>query len=561
MKKYIKLNIAMALTLCLCTSTAVFAADGSWIYDGSSNWSVSAMWDGGIIADGVGSVANFTNAITAGTPIGMSDPRTVGTLNLADGDGSANAFWWFDTGPITLDNGGSKPVIDVDASLWASAINANLSGVNGFNKTGSKPLRIYDSSISGEINVQAGRLEPYSLNSLQNVDSIVVDASGALVFGASCDVPAHITCGGGEWVKTIYTENIADMVINFNSNVVLQADGYIEIGGNNSVMTFNKPISGSGKMRFFASNYAKTIRLDAPCTYTGDSHLYDWTASPTLDLNVNYAIPKTSLHMDQNAVAVAGLHQTLDLNSYTQEVHTLNFNLNDAATDKYIEITGNDDGMLLVTNTFTVLNKANNAHVKITGGTVIASGSHSWIGSRVEVTNATLLLNVPDWNGTALIDVQNGGKVGGSDPGNNNMMGALTVRGGGTAAPGSSIGTLRVAGNVTMEAGSMYEWQVGSGTTADWITVGGTLDVSGGITVNAIRVLGSVQSGSDFYNLFWDDGLSINPDDITMNYGTGLIGPLHPSTNDYGVFITGIVPEPATLGLLSLLGLAFLRRK
>ncbi|WP_426880368.1 autotransporter-associated beta strand repeat-containing protein, partial [Serratia bockelmannii] len=65
---------------------------------------------------------------------------------------------------------------------------------------------------------------------------------------------------------------------------------------------------------------------------------------------------------------------------------------------------------------------------------------------------------------TSAVSVQSGGIVGGSG-----TVGSLTARRGGTVAPGNSIGTLNVAGNVSFETGSRYAVEVGPNGQSDRI--------------------------------------------------------------------------------------------
>src|SRR5690606_32304205 len=67
----------------------------------------------------------------------------------------------------------------------------------------------------------------------------------------------------------------------------------------------------------------------------------------------------------------------------------------------------------------------------------------------------------------------NSGTLGGSG-----RIGALTANSGGRVAPGNSIGTLNVGGDVTFAPGSTYAVEL-SPTSSDRIVAGGTATVSG----------------------------------------------------------------------------------
>lgn len=60
-------------------------------------------------------------------------------------------------------------------------------------------------------------------------------------------------------------------------------------------------------------------------------------------------------------------------------------------------------------------------------------------------------------------------------------VGTLTVSG--TIAPGNSIGTTAVAGNLTFASGSAYEAEINAAGASDLITVGGTANLAGQVSV------------------------------------------------------------------------------
>ena len=80
-------------------------------------------------------------------------------------------------------------------------------------------------------------------------------------------------------------------------------------------------------------------------------------------------------------------------------------------------------------------------------------------------------------------DGNDGGRLGG-----NGTVGAATIASGGTVAPGNSIGTLVVAGDVNFAAGSIYEVEL-TPAESDLIRASGVATIAGG-TVHALPAAG-----------------------------------------------------------------------
>ncbi len=144
----------------------------------------------------------------------------------------------------------------------------------------------------------------------------------------------------------------------------------------------------------------------------------------------------------------------------------------------------------------------------------------------------------------------------------------LVIPASATISPGSSIGAA-VCWNLEMQNGSLYDWEVSGGTNSDLVDVRGLLDISGaavnGVTVN-VSVIGGIDE-ADINTLFFtsngSEGISGDTNSVFLSYELGITGPEHPVIDvNSNMLISGIiVPEPGTIGLLSLLGLALLRRK
>lgn len=86
-------------------------------------------------------------------------------------------------------------------------------------------------------------------------------------------------------------------------------------------------------------------------------------------------------------------------------------------------------------------------------------------------------------------------------------VGGLVVQNGGTAAPGNSIGTLNVAGNVGFQAGSIYQVEVNAAGQSDRIAAIGMGTLTGG-TVQVLAETGTYQPSTTYTILTANGGVS-----------------------------------------------------
>ncbi|WP_411880097.1 autotransporter domain-containing protein [Polaromonas sp. YR568] len=117
--------------------------------------------------------------------------------------------------------------------------------------------------------------------------------------------------------------------------------------------------------------------------------------------------------------------------------------------------------------------------LKSGGGNVTFSGTNNYSGSTT-VTGGTLSINGTLANST--VQVMSGGTLGGTGSVRN-----ANIQAGGTLAPGNSIGTLTVNGNLTFQAGSTYSVEVNPAGGNDRTNATGTVTINGG----AVSVLAS----------------------------------------------------------------------
>lgn len=104
-------------------------------------------------------------------------------------------------------------------------------------------------------------------------------------------------------------------------------------------------------------------------------------------------------------------------------------------------------------------------------------------------------LAVNGWLASSAVTVESGATLGG-----NGTIGRLNVLAGGIAAPGNSIGTLTVNGNVSFAPGSIYQVEVNGASQSDQIISTGTITVSGATL--AIAAISGAMPPSVRFKLF-----------------------------------------------------------
>ena len=557
--------LTMMVSLCLCASTALFAADGTWNNAAGGAWETAGNWASSIIADGAGNTATF-NTDTAAVVADAN--RTIGNISK-----SAAADLWLNGGPLTLSGG--TPAIDVSAG--STYLNCALAGSAGFDKTGTGNLGLYNTIISGDINVNAGWLWLMWADAIKNADVIVNNGTVLVLWDGVVANGQSITVNNGGYIRpwdgtvginapltlnypdagnTFAVESVgANDIINLNGNITLAANTALAITENGGEININAPISGPYSLRLMgrsATTSIGTYNINAACTYTGWTTLQSWGANPRYEIGVNQAFPAggatTEFSLDA-ANSSADTSVTLDLNDYSQTVNILWLKPDGAQAGHYVEITGNAGSVLTVNEKFNMGAHANGAHAKITGGKILvpATATHTWLNSPVFISDATMILNAP-YYGSAIVDVQSGGIVGGA------YYGALTIRDGGKISPGDDdIGSL-AAGNVIMQDNSEYDWEI-NGTDTDSINVTGTLTLPG--TANSVLVnVDRTSPISDTYTL------------ISTSAGiTGNADVFHSDDEEVSFSIVnnnviiGVTPEPGMFIGLILAGIAILRKR
>jgi len=159
-------------------------------------------------------------------------------------------------------------------------------------------------------------------------------------------------------------------------------------------------------------------------------------------------------------------------------------------------------------------------------------------GTRLVADNSAFLGVTSVFNGARLwVDNKLGGNVfvreGGKFGGNGAVLGDVTVDIGGRLAPGNSIGTLTVNGDLTFAAGSIYEVEVTPQGASDQVAVGGKAVINGGSVISVGQ----------------DSGFKPFTQYTILTAGGGVSGQFASASNNYAFLNPSLVYEPNAVKL------------
>lgn len=199
----------LALTVS-CTVQSLHAAPGVWTGTTSgSNWNDAANWSGGTIADGSGSLADFTTVdLPAGAfVVNLDTARTIGSLSFNDFD-LATAGTWTVSGANTLTLAGT-PTITTSVNTTISSV---VGGTAGYTKEGAGTLTLTgdnSTALTGTITLNAGTVSLIT-GSVTNLQKAIGNAANPVVFqGGTLSLNGSTTNDNGSAIWSPFANPIS----------------------------------------------------------------------------------------------------------------------------------------------------------------------------------------------------------------------------------------------------------------------------------------------------------------------------------------------------------------
>lgn len=322
------------------------AASGTWNVNAAGNWSDTANWTGGVVASGATFTADFgTLNITGDHVVNIDAPFTIGTLRVQDATTASNSWVFSGTGPLTLDNGGNQPVLNI--LNRTPTISAPLVGSNGFSKTGAGTINLSgnNAGLSGIMNLQdVGGTNGAGV--VLNNDTAVGGISTINVNGTSGS-GQFLALNGGVTLESGVTINLASPGGNNAPPGGLRGEG-----ANTVVNTINGPLNVNLTNSRISNNTARRLDLNGVLTAGSNSVVF-------------------------RAAANEGIHLTNPSNSWTGPVvhsgGTLWFEPGTMSTGN-LQIAASDPGTIQTNGTFNRALGTNAGEVQFTNFPTRAMG-------------------------------------------------------------------------------------------------------------------------------------------------------------------------------------------
>ena len=338
-----------------------------------------------------------------------------------------------------------------DPTTWLPTNNVNLSG---------NPI----ANVGDGTNINSLRLTAASTVTLDG--TLTLNSGGLLVSGSGATAITGGTLKGASG-KDLIVHQYGSADLNISST----------LADNTSASSLTK--SGTGKLIVSGANgMTGTNFLNGGTVEVGDLARL---ASGPLVLNNGTLRYTGSDASSSRAVTLGGLGGSVDVAGSATLTQTTGILSSGGATSPSI------NGAVLNLGDWSGL-------TKLGSGALVLAANNVYNGPTV-VSNGLLAINgINSLTGTSGGTNYTGGGTftvyGGTLGGTGVISGLVTVKNGGTVAPGTSIGTLTLGAGLSLESGSTSLFEVTNGAAGDLLAVQGNLTIGANASL-AIRVLGS----------------------------------------------------------------------
>jgi len=382
-------------------------------------------------------------------------------LHVNDALGTVTAGSIAGDGQIRIDR---NSTLETGATNALTTFSGQISGDGSLRKVGTGTLTLTrGSTYAGGTTIAGGTI------SISKGDRLG-DASGAL------------TLDGGvlQVTDTILHELTRDIVLGANG-------GGFDIVEAANTFSVSQSFSGTGSL---SKAGAGTLVLKGTNSYSGATTVSEGTLRAG----------QTGAFSSNSTFTVAS-GATLDLANFSQSIGSLagagtvtlgSGTLTAGANNSSTSFSGTISGTGGVTKTGT--------------GTLTLTGANTYTGA-TKVSAGKLVINGSLASSVTL----DGGTLGGSG-----TVGEVSVGSGATVAPGNSIGTLTVSGNVSFASGSTYQVEVNAAGQSDRIVASGSASITGG-TVEVLAASGNYAAATNYIILTAAGGVSGQFASVTSN--------------------------------------------
>lgn len=508
----------------------------------NTNGQALGFWDGANVA------AYDNNSIDGGSGTWRADGR-----NWTGADGAVNGP--FQPNPTYAVFQSMAGTVSVDDSAGAISVTGMQFAVDGYRiegdsialqgTGGESVFRVGDGTTIG------AAVTATIASSLTGASKLVKTDYGTLILSGS-----NSYTGGTEFragtVSVSSDDNLgaATAGLTFNGGALATTAGFVtdrhvELAGTgtfevaaNTELGLTGAVTGSGDL---TKSGAGTLRLSNAANSYGNTLVQSGTLigdATSIAGNIGNAgtvVFDTSM---ENSFAgnISGLNGifgsvikqgagSLTLNGVSEIDWTINSGNITTAAERFV-----GDANIATGATFTFDQVADAAYEGVLAGTgrVIKSGSgtlnyngnsSAFTGNTV-IANGALVVGSDAADANAILGgsfaVATGGTLGGHGTVGSGPESVVTIASGGTIAPGNSIGTFTVNGDLTFNAGSIYEAEITPALESDLIDVNGVATINGG-TVHALKAAGVYTPGSRWAIIGADGGVSGAFDALDQN--------------------------------------------